>query len=31
VKNLFSRVYIEDVGDAPLVPGQIIKYEDYIK
>ena len=31
VKNLFSRVYIEDVGDAPLIPGQIIKYEDYIK
>ncbi len=31
VKNLFSRVYIEDVGDAPLIPGQIVKYEDYIK
>jgi hypothetical protein len=24
-------VYIEDVGDAPLIPGQIIRYEDYLK
>jgi len=31
VKNLFSRVYIEDVGDAPFIPGQIVKYEDYTK
>ena len=31
VKNLFSRVYINDIWDALLVPWQIIKYEDYIK
>jgi len=31
VKNLFSRVYIEEVGDSEFIPGDIVRYEDYIK
>lgn len=31
VKNLFSRVYIEEVGDSTFIPGDIVKYEDFIK
>ena len=31
VKNLFSRVYIEEVGDSTFIPGDIVKYEDFVK
>ena len=31
VKNLFSRVYIEEVWDSILVPWEIIKYEEFMK
>jgi len=31
VKNLFSRVYIEEVWDSAFVPWDIVKYEEYIK
>ena len=31
VKNLFSRVYIEEVGDSLLIPWDIVRYEDFVK
>lgn len=31
VKNLFSRVYIEEVWDSNFIPGDIERYEDFIK
>ncbi len=31
VKNLFSRVYIEEVGDSIYTPWDIVKYEDFVK
>jgi len=31
VKNLFSRVYVEEVGDSELIPGEIVKFEDFTK
>ncbi|GHW02823.1 DNA-directed RNA polymerase subunit beta' [candidate division SR1 bacterium] len=31
VKQLFSKVFIEDSGDSSFIPGTYIKYEDFIK
>ncbi|MDR2415379.1 MAG: hypothetical protein LBD75_01915 [Candidatus Peribacteria bacterium] len=31
VKQLFSKVFIEDSGDSSFIPGTYVKYEDFIK
>jgi len=31
VKQLFSKVFIEETGDSSLIPGTQIKYEDYVQ
>lgn len=31
VKQLFSKVFIEDGGDSSFIPGTYVKYEEYIK
>lgn len=31
VKQLFSKVFIEEAGDSSLIPGTQIKYEDYVQ
>ena len=31
IKQLFSKVFIEEVGDSSLVPGTHVKYEEYMK
>jgi DNA-directed RNA polymerase subunit beta' len=31
VKQLFSRVFIEDSGDSSLIPGTQVKYEEFIR
>ena len=31
VKNLFSRVHIEEVWDSLLIPWDVIRYEDFVK
>jgi len=31
VKQLFSKVFIEDSGDSSFIPGTYVKYEDFLK
>jgi DNA-directed RNA polymerase subunit beta' len=31
VKQLFSKVFIEDSGDSRFIPGTYVKYEDFLK
>lgn len=31
VKQLFSKVFVEDSGDSSFIPGTYIKYEDFLK
>lgn len=31
VKQLFSKVFIEDGGDSSFIPGTYVKYEEFIK
>lgn len=30
VKQLFSKVFIEDAGDSSFIPGTMVKYEEYV-
>jgi DNA-directed RNA polymerase subunit beta' len=31
VKQMFSKIFIEDAGDTSFVPGSTVKYEEYVK
>ena len=31
VKQLFSKVFVEDSGDSSFIPGTYVKYEDFLK
>jgi len=31
VKQMFSKVFIEDTGDSSFIPGTHVKYEDFKK
>jgi DNA-directed RNA polymerase subunit beta' len=31
VKQIFSKVLIEDAGDSSFIPGSIVRYEEFVR
>jgi DNA-directed RNA polymerase subunit beta' len=31
VKQLFSKVLIEDAGDSSFIPGSVVRYEEFVR